>query len=154
MVVRDATSETNTTADQEVAHDSLETCLTTLEIRASNQGALLFGVLDYGWVESVLRRTIQINTLFFDGSHAVENRCRERLVSINTAHKVIESVDLGEEEHLRVSSPQDDDFINAFLHVTDILSQLVNLLTVSSSDDVIGTIRLVCSDIFRIEGCR
>ena len=58
MVVGNARSEANTTSDEEVAHDSLEAGLSRFEIRSGNQATILLGVLDDGWVESVLRRSI------------------------------------------------------------------------------------------------
>jgi len=122
MVVGDARGESNTTANQEVAHDGLETRLSTLEVGASDQAAVLLGILNNSWVESVLGRTIQINALLLNCGHAVEHGRGKGLVGLNASHQVVHRVDLWKKEHLSVGGPQDDDLVDTLLHVTDVLT--------------------------------
>lgn len=103
-------------------------------------------------MESVLGRTIQIEAILLNRSNAVENGGGEGSVVIDTAHQIIKSVDLGEQEHLGVGGPQHDDLVDALFHVANVLSQSVNLLTVRSSDDIVSTVALVCGDVLWVEG--
>jgi len=60
MIVGNATGKANTTTDQEVAHDGLEAGLSTLEVRAGDEGVVLAGILNDSGVERVLRGSVQI----------------------------------------------------------------------------------------------
>lgn len=73
MIVGDARGESKTTANQEVTHDRLEPCLSTLEVRTRNQAAILLGILNNRWVEGVLRRSVQVKALLLNSGHAVEH---------------------------------------------------------------------------------
>ena len=86
MVIGDARCEADTTADEEVAHDSLEAGLTRLEIGTGEEGALVLGVLNDSWVEGVLGGTVQVGALLLDGSDAIEDGGGEGRVVLNTAH--------------------------------------------------------------------
>ena len=154
MVVRDATGQANTGTDQEVAHDSLETRLSRFEIRAGDQGAFTLGILDDSWVERVLWGSVQIEALLFNGSDAVEDGGRQWGVVLHALQEVVNSVDLGEEEHLRVSCPQDDDLVSSLFHSADVCLQFVDQLTVGSCKQIGSTVRLVGRNVVWVERCR
>ena len=71
MVVGDDGGESQTRADQEVAHDGLKPRLARLEIGSSDESTFLLGILNDGGVESVLRRTVQVNDLLLNSSHTI-----------------------------------------------------------------------------------
>ena len=132
MVVGNATGKADATADQEVAHDGLEAGLSTFEVRASNERVVLASVLNDSGVESVLGGSVQIKNLFFDTSHAVENGRGKGLVGFNSHLQIVDGVDLWQEEHFSVCSPQNDNLISAGLHVANITLDSVDLLTVGT----------------------
>ena len=154
MVVAHAGCETEAAADQEVAHDGLEAGLSTLEVGAGKQAAVLTGVLDDSGVESVLGRAIQIKHLLLNSRNTVKDRSGEWLVCLDASLEIIKGVDLWEKEHLGIGSPQKDNLVSAGLHVLDILLDGVNELAVGAGSDVIGAFALVSCDVVGIQSGR
>ena len=88
VVVTHDGGESDSGADQVVAHHGLEAGLAGFKVGTSDKGALLLGVLDDTWVESVLRASIKIKDLLFNSSHSEKNRGWERHIPVNHALQV------------------------------------------------------------------
>ena len=154
MVVAHTAGKSEATTDQEVAHDCLETGLAALEVRAGEEGALDASVLNDSRVEGVLGRAIQVEDLLLDGRDTVEYGGRQLLVRLNAGLQIVEGIDLGEEEHLSVGGPEEDDLVSAGFHLANVLLDLLNKLTVGALHDVVGTITLVSSDVVGVQSSR
>lgn len=83
MVVRDHGRQSDTRADQVVTHDSLESGLSTFEVITGDETSLLLGVCNDTWVESVLRRSVQVENLLFNTGDAENDRSWHCGVSFN-----------------------------------------------------------------------
>ena len=105
MVVRNNTSKAETSTNKEITHDSLEPGLSWLEVATSQKSSLLTGILDNSWVESVLRRTVQVKDAFLNSSNAVKDRSSEWLVVLDASMKFFYSLDLWKLILLGVSCP-------------------------------------------------
>lgn len=68
--------------------------------------------------------------------------------------ELLNALDLWEEEHLGVGSPEDDDFFDLCLHVLDVLPDLVDAFLVGSVEDVVHAIGLVGGDELLVEDGR
>lgn len=72
MVVGYYRAKSEASSNQEIAHDGLEPGLTTLEVVACKQSTFHLSVLDNAGVESILRGSIEIKYLLFNGGDTVK----------------------------------------------------------------------------------
>lgn len=143
MVVGHARGQSEAGTDNEVGHDGLESGLTRFEIVTSEEGLVLAGHLDDGGVEGILGGTVQVGDSFLNSGDAVKDGSGEGNVVLDAVLKIIESVDFGEEEHLGVGGPKENDLVVALLAFTNVLSEGVDHFLVGTGTDVVGTISLV-----------
>jgi len=115
VVVGDDAGDADAGANQVVAHDGLEAGLTGFEVAASDESAMLLCKLNDSGVESVLGGAIQVSHAFLDRSNAVKDGGGQGLVSLDAGVEVVLSLNLRQQEHLSVGSPQDNHLIIAFL---------------------------------------
>lgn len=146
MVVGDDRSKSDTRPDDEITHGSLEASLTTLEVRSSEKTSMDTSVLNNSRVESVLRRTVQVNNLLLDTSNGVEDGSGKGLVSGNSLLKIVNGSDLREQVHLSISSPENNDLVALLLVILDVLSKLSNNLLVSTLKNIVGSVTLISSN--------
>ena len=67
-------------------------------------------------------------------------------VVVDVPGEIFNGLHLWEHEHLGVGSPKDHNFVNSLLHVLDVLSDLVNALSVGTLKDVVNSVRLIGGD--------
>jgi len=74
MVIGNNRFDLDSSTNEVVTHDSLESGLSTLEVRPSDEALVFLSILNDTWVECVLRRTVQVKNLFFNASNAEQDR--------------------------------------------------------------------------------
>ena len=121
------------------------------EITTSKESAVLSSVLNNGWVESVLRGTVQVSHTFKDSSNTVKYGGWECLVGLDAVFQVVDGVDFGQQEHLSVGSPKDNNLIVSGLAGLNVNSEQVNEFLVGAKTDVISAISLVGCDEVGVE---
>mmetsp|Transcript_29592 Transcript_29592/g.29179 ORF Transcript_29592/g.29179 Transcript_29592/m.29179 type:complete len:240 (+) Transcript_29592:444-1163(+) len=104
-------------------------------------------------MEGILRRSIEIENLLFNGGNTVENTSWERDIVFNGFFQVFNSLKLWEKVHLSVGSPENDDLFVSFLAVPDISSNELNDLFISTFKYIVYSVTLISSNVFWIEGC-
>jgi len=152
VVVGDDGGKSDTRADNEVTHGSLETGLTTLEVRTSEETTVDTSVLNNSGVEGVLRRTVQVNNLLLDASNSVEDGSGKGLVSGNSLLKIVDGSDLRQKIHLSVGGPEDNDLIALLLVFLNILSKLINDFLVGTVENIVGSLTLIGGNEIGVEG--
>lgn len=154
MVVGDTTRQTNTGANQEVTHDSLEAGLTTLEVATGDEATLLGSVSNDGGHKRVLGRAIQVKDLLLNSGDGVQDRRRKVTVLIDGSHELSGSLHLRLIHHFGVGRPQNDNLIDGGAHGLDITTQVIDHLAVGTRDGVVNTIGLVGSDERLVDNSR
>lgn len=102
-------------------------------------------------VEGILRRTVQVNDLLLDASHAVKNRGRKWLVSGNSLLKIVNGGDLRKKVHLCVCGPENNNFIAFRFLLLNVFSKFIDNFLVGTMENIVGSITLVSSNEIRVE---
>lgn len=112
---------------------------------------MLTSQLDDSGVEGVLGGTVQVSNTFLNGGNAIKDGGGEGNVVLDAVFKVVKSVDLGEEEHLGVGGPEEDNLVVTLLAILDVSSEEIDELLVSAGADVISAVSLVGGDKVGVE---